>query len=45
MAFPYPPQGLMVTPISVRDIIDMYEYRKLLECLSAEKVAHAATEE
>jgi DNA-binding FadR family transcriptional regulator len=32
-------KGFMVTPISVRDIIDMYEYRKLLECSSAEKVA------
>lgn len=38
-------KGFMVTPISVRDIIDMYEYRKLLECFSAEKVAHMATEE
>jgi DNA-binding GntR family transcriptional regulator len=38
-------KGFMVTPISVRDIIDMYEYRKLLECFSAEKVAEAATEE
>jgi DNA-binding GntR family transcriptional regulator len=35
----------MVTPISVRDIIDMYEYRRLLECFSAEKVAETATEE
>lgn len=38
-------KGFMVTPISVRDIIDMYEYRKLLECFSAEKVAETATEE
>jgi len=38
-------KGFMVTPISVRDIIDMYEYRKLLECFSAEKVAQTAAEE
>jgi len=38
-------KGFMVTPISVRDIIDMYEYRKLLECFSAEKVSETATEE
>jgi DNA-binding GntR family transcriptional regulator len=38
-------KGFMVTPISVRDIIDMYEYRKLLECFSAEKVAHAVTDD
>jgi DNA-binding GntR family transcriptional regulator len=39
-----PRKGFMVTPISVRDIIDMYEYRKLLECFSAEKVAQTAIE-
>jgi GntR family transcriptional regulator, rspAB operon transcriptional repressor len=38
-------KGFMVTPISVRDIADMYEYRKILECFSAEKVAQIATEE
>jgi DNA-binding GntR family transcriptional regulator len=38
-------KGFMVTPISVRDIVDMYEYRKLLECFSAEKVARVATEQ
>jgi hypothetical protein len=40
-----PRKGFMVTPISVRDIVDMYEYRKLLECFSAEKVARIATAE
>ena len=40
-----PRKGFMVTPISVRDIIDMYEYRKLLECFAAEKVAETATTE
>ena len=38
-----PRKGFMVIPISVRDIIDMYEYRKLLECFAAEKVAATAT--
>jgi DNA-binding GntR family transcriptional regulator len=38
-------KGFMVTPISVRDIVDMYEYRKILECFSAERVARIATEE
>jgi DNA-binding GntR family transcriptional regulator len=37
-------KGFMVTPISVRDIVDMYEFRKLLECFSAEKVAQTATQ-
>ena len=32
-------KGFMVTPISVRDIVDLYDYRKLLECYAAEKVA------
>ena len=40
-----PRKGFMVTPISVRDIIDMYEYRKLLECFAAEKVAANAIPE
>jgi DNA-binding GntR family transcriptional regulator len=40
-----PRKGFMVTPISVRDIIDMYEYRKLLECFAAEKVAATVTPE
>jgi DNA-binding GntR family transcriptional regulator len=38
-----PRKGFMVTPISVRDIIDMYEYRKLLESFAVEKVAASAT--
>jgi DNA-binding GntR family transcriptional regulator len=40
-----PRKGFMVTPISVRDIVDMYEYRKLLECFAARKVAETATSE
>ena len=36
-------KGFMVKPISVRDIVDLYEYRKLLECYAAEKVAQNAS--
>jgi GntR family transcriptional regulator, rspAB operon transcriptional repressor len=38
-----PQKGFLVTPISNRDIIDMDEYRKVLECFAAEKVAQTAT--
>ncbi|HUY12502.1 MAG TPA: GntR family transcriptional regulator [Terriglobia bacterium] len=38
-----PRKGFVVTPISVRDIVEMYEYRKVLECFAAEKVAQAAS--
>jgi DNA-binding GntR family transcriptional regulator len=38
-------KGFMVTPISVRDIVDMYDYRKLLECFAAEKVTQSASRE
>jgi DNA-binding GntR family transcriptional regulator len=38
-------KGFMVTSISVPDIVDMYEYRKLLECFAAEKVARLGTDE
>jgi len=40
-----PHKGFMVTPISVRDIIDMYEYRKVLECFAVDKVARTASGE
>jgi DNA-binding GntR family transcriptional regulator len=40
-----PRKGFLVTPISVRDIVDMYQYRKLLECFAAEKAAQAANSE
>jgi DNA-binding GntR family transcriptional regulator len=36
-------KGFMVTPISVRDIVDLYDYRKLLECYAAEKLAQTAS--
>jgi DNA-binding GntR family transcriptional regulator len=35
-------KGYLVTPISVRDIMELYEYRKILECFTAEKVAQSA---
>jgi DNA-binding GntR family transcriptional regulator len=38
-------KGFLVTPISVRDIIEMYEYRKVLEGFTAEKVAQSANRE
>lgn len=40
-----PRKGYLVKPISVRDIVELYEFRKLLECFSAEKTARAATPE
>lgn len=40
-----PGKGFMVTPISVRDIVEMYEFRKLMECFAAERVAEFATRE
>lgn len=38
-----PRKGFLVTPISVRDIVEMYEFRKLLECFAAERVAESCT--
>jgi DNA-binding GntR family transcriptional regulator len=38
-----PRKGFLVTPLSVRDIVEMYEYRKLLECFAAERVAESAS--
>jgi DNA-binding GntR family transcriptional regulator len=40
-----PRKGFLVTPISVRDIVDMYDYRKLLECFTSEMVAQTSTPE
>jgi len=36
-------KGFLVTPISIRDIGEIYEYRKILEGFTAEKVARSAT--
>jgi DNA-binding GntR family transcriptional regulator len=40
-----PRKGFMVTPISVRDIVELYEYRKLLECFAVERVAESGSRE
>jgi DNA-binding GntR family transcriptional regulator len=40
-----PRKGFLVTPLSVRDIVEMYEYRRLLECFAAERVAESASHE
>jgi DNA-binding GntR family transcriptional regulator len=37
-------KGYMIPPISVREIVDVYEFRKMLECFTAEKAAGTATE-
>jgi DNA-binding GntR family transcriptional regulator len=38
-------KGYLVPPISIREIVEIYEYRKLLECFTAEKSAHTASAE
>lgn len=37
----FPRKGFLVTPISVQDIVDLYEYRKLLEGHAAERAARS----
>jgi DNA-binding GntR family transcriptional regulator len=37
-----PRKGYIVSPISVRDIVELYEFRRILECFSAERVALSA---
>jgi len=37
-------KGYLVTPISIREIVELYEFRKILECFSAEKVSQSASE-
>jgi GntR family transcriptional regulator, rspAB operon transcriptional repressor len=39
----FPQKGFLVTPISVRDIVDLYQFRKLLECFTVERVARSAS--
>ena len=41
----FPQKGFLVTPISVGDIVDLYQFRKLLECFAVEKVAQSASTE
>ena len=38
-------RGYQVTPVSIKELFETYEYRKLLECFTAEKAAHIATSE
>jgi DNA-binding GntR family transcriptional regulator len=38
-------KGYVVPAISIRDIIEVYEYRRLLECFNAERAAASATAE
>ncbi|MEN6605210.1 MAG: GntR family transcriptional regulator [Bryobacteraceae bacterium] len=38
-------KGYLVTPVSIRDLLQLYEYRKILECFAAEKAAQLATSE
>ena len=38
-------RGYQVTPVSIKELLATYEYRKLLECFAAEKTAHVATSE
>ncbi len=38
-------KGYVLPPISIRDIIEVYEYRKLLECFTAERAAASAMPE
>jgi DNA-binding GntR family transcriptional regulator len=40
-----PHKGYLVPPISVREIVDVYEFRKLIECFAAEKAAATARPE
>src|SRR5579884_2158470 len=32
-------KGYLVTPVSLQDVIEVYQYRKLLECFAAERAA------
>jgi len=38
-------KGYLVTPISIRDIAELYEYRRILECFVVDKVAQSANHE
>jgi DNA-binding GntR family transcriptional regulator len=40
-----PNKGYVVSPVSVRDLLQTYEYRKVLECFTAEKAAQVASRE
>jgi DNA-binding GntR family transcriptional regulator len=38
-------KGYLVTPVSLTTLLQLYEYRKILECFAAEKAAQVATAE
>ncbi len=38
-------KGYVLPPISIRDIMEVYEYRRILECFNAERTAACATPE
>lgn len=38
-------KGYVIPPISVREIVEVYEYRKVLECFTADRVAQEASPE
>jgi DNA-binding GntR family transcriptional regulator len=38
-------RGYLIPPISIREIVETYEYRKLLEGFSAERTAHSGAPE
>jgi len=38
-------KGYLIPPISIREIVETYEYRKLLEGFTAERTAHSAAPE
>lgn len=38
-------KGYLVTPISVQDVVEVYQYRKLLECFTVERTALAISPE
>ncbi|MEO7145287.1 MAG: GntR family transcriptional regulator [Bryobacteraceae bacterium] len=38
-------RGYQVTPVSIQELLALYEYRKLLECFCAEKTAQVVTSE
>ncbi len=40
-----PHKGYLVAPVSIRDVLQLYDYRKLLECFAAEKASQVASTE
>jgi DNA-binding GntR family transcriptional regulator len=38
-----PHKGYLVAPISIREIVELYEYRRILECFAAERLARSAS--